>query len=74
VDSDNILGENYVAITKKELDKEKGLILKLGLFIPTVNLNENGSFIRYGLSKDFGSVLLESKNDIPQLRFTLTEI
>jgi glycosyltransferase involved in cell wall biosynthesis len=75
LDSDDILYENYVDITKKELDFEKRIDPQIGFVYTNCDLiNENGSIISYAISNEFDSVLLESKNYIPQVGLTMTEI
>src|SRR5690349_16288028 len=75
LDSDDVLNENYIDVTKKELDFENAADSQIGFVYTNCELvNEHGSFIGYGYSNEFDSVLLESKNYIPQVGLTMTEI
>jgi glycosyltransferase involved in cell wall biosynthesis len=75
LDSDDILYENFVDITKKELDFEKKIDPQIGFVYTNCDLiNENGGIISYAIPNEFDSVLLESKNYIPQAGLTMTEI
>ncbi|MGN6615481.1 MAG: glycosyltransferase [Candidatus Nitrosocosmicus sp.] len=75
LDSDDILYETYIDITKKELDFEIKIDPQIGFVYTNCDLiNENGNIISYAISNKFDSVLLESKNYIPQTGLTVTEI
>lgn len=75
LDSDDILNNNYIEITKKEIEIGRTDDTQLGFVYTNCELiDEQDNFIQYGFSRAFDPVILKSKNYIPDNGLTLMKI